>query len=227
MKSPSVERQDHPAIQQFLEFCRYRKIARRARVLAAAELKNRLFYLVEGSVEVLMAGEDGREIVLAYLHKGHFFGEMGLFDAQERQKVWVRARTDSEIADMSYERFEALVADEPELMFEVAAQLAKRLARVNARINDLAFVDLAGRVAHALLDLAAEPDAVQTPEGAEVFVSKAQLARVVGCTREAASRVVRDLQSRGLIKDMGKKILVRPSRNDGVGRRGPARSMTA
>jgi CRP/FNR family cyclic AMP-dependent transcriptional regulator len=154
--------------------------------------------------------------VLAYLNKGQFFGEMGLFYEQPTRSAWVRTRTESEIAEMTYPRFRQIASESPGLVFELATQLATRLDRTNRKLGDLAFVDVTGRVAHAIMDLCNEPDAMTHPDGMQIKVSRQELSRLVGCSREMAGRVLKVLEEQGLVSASGKTIVVygaRPNRN--------------
>jgi CRP/FNR family cyclic AMP-dependent transcriptional regulator len=156
---------DIPAINRFLSYCRVRTIPQKTVMIHAGDLPDVLYYIVDGSVEVMIEDEDGNEMVLAYLNKGQFFGEMGLFYEQPTRSAWVRTRTESEIAEMTYPRFRQIASESPGIVFELATQLASRLDRTNRKLGDLAFVDVTGRVAHAIMDLCKEPDAMTHPEG--------------------------------------------------------------
>ena len=101
---------DIPAINRFLSYCRVRTIPAKTVMIHAGDLPDVLYYIVDGSVEVMIEDEDGNEMVLAYLNKGQFFGEMGLFYEQPQRSAWVRTRTESEIAEME-DRKQALQAD--------------------------------------------------------------------------------------------------------------------
>ncbi|HLS81085.1 MAG TPA: helix-turn-helix domain-containing protein, partial [Steroidobacter sp.] len=96
----------------------------------------------------------------------------------------------------------------PGLVFELATQLATRLDRTNRKLGDLAFVDVTGRVAHAIMDLCSEPDAMTHPEGMQIKVSRQELSRLVGCSREMAGRVLKVLEDQGLLRATGKTIVV-------------------
>ena len=93
-------------------------------------------------------------------------------------------------------------------MFELATQLATRLDRTNRKLGDLAFVDVTGRVAHAIMDLCNEPDAMTHPDGMQIRITRQEIGRIVGCSREMAGRVLKDLEERGLIHVKGKTIVV-------------------
>ena len=101
---------------------------------------------------------------------------------------------------MTYPRFRQLAAESPGLVFELATQLATRLDRTNRKLGDLAFVDVTGRVAHAIMDLCGEPDAMTHPEGMQIKVSRQELSRLVGCSREMAGRVLKVLEDQRLLR---------------------------
>ena len=120
-----------PAINRFLNYCRVRTVPAKTVMIHAGDLPDVMYYIVSGSVEVMIDDEDGNEIVLAYLNKGQFFGEMGLFYGQPTRSAWVRTRAESKIAEMTYPRFRQIASESPGLIFELATQLAARLDRTN------------------------------------------------------------------------------------------------
>jgi CRP/FNR family cyclic AMP-dependent transcriptional regulator len=205
---------DVPAINRFLSSCRVRTIPGITVMTHAGDLPDVLYYIVDGSVEVMIEDEDGNEMVLAYLNKGQFFGEMGLFYEQPQRSAWVRTRSESEIAEMTYPRFRQIASESPGLIFELATQLATRLDRTNRKLGDLAFVDVTGRVAHAIMDLCREPDAMTHPDGMQIKVSRQELSRLVGCSREMAGRVLKVLEDQGLVRASGKTIVVFNARRE-------------
>ncbi|GIK35211.1 MAG: transcriptional regulator [Gammaproteobacteria bacterium] len=199
---------DIPAINRFLTYCRVRTVPGKTVMIHAGDLPDTLYYIIDGSVEVMIEDEDGNEMVLAYLNKGQFFGEMGLFNEQPSRSAWVRTRVSSEIAEMTYPRFRQIASESPGLVFELATQMATRLTRTNRKLSDLAFVDVTGRVAHAIRDLCNEPDAMTHPQGMQIKVSRQELSRLVGCSREMAGRVLKVLEDEGLVSASGKTIVV-------------------
>ncbi|TLY79777.1 MAG: cyclic nucleotide-binding domain-containing protein, partial [Gammaproteobacteria bacterium] len=116
-----------PAINRFLSYCRIRAVPSKTVVIHAGDLPDVLYYIISGSVEVMIEDEEGNEMVLAYLNRGQFFGEMGLFYEQPTRSAWVRTRNPCELAEMTYPRFRQIAAESPGLVFELATQLATRL----------------------------------------------------------------------------------------------------
>ncbi len=199
MQSPTQQRIDRTDLEQFLAQSRQRTYSAKATILAADEEPTTIHYLVSGSVEVVIETEDGKELVLAFLNEGHFFGEMGFFNEKSQRTAWVRARKDSVVAELGYEEFAEFSKTNASLIFELATQLSIRLSRTNNRVGNLAFLGVSGRVAKVLMELAEEPEAVDVEGGRRVKYTQPQLARIVGCSREMISRVLKLLQSEGLI----------------------------
>ncbi len=208
METTAKPLSDIPAINRFLSYCRIKTVPQKTVVIHAGDLPDVLYFIIDGSVEVMIEDEDGNEMVLAYLNKGEFFGEMGLFYEQPTRSAWVRTRTECEIAEMTYPRFRQIASESPGLIFELATQLASRLNRTNRKLGDLAFVDVTGRIAHAIMDLCREPDAMTHPDGMQIKVSRQELSRLVGCSREMAGRVLKVLEEQGLLTAKGKTIVV-------------------
>jgi CRP/FNR family cyclic AMP-dependent transcriptional regulator len=197
------------ALQVFLEQAHKRKYNKRALVIHAGEDASSIHYLVKGSVAVYIEDEHGREMIISYLNKGDFFGELGLFDEISRRSAWVRAKTDCEVAEMSYERFLSLCRDQQSLWFLLGNQLAVRLRATTQKVGDLAFLDVTGRVARVLLELAKQPDAMTHPDGMMVRITRQEIAQLVGCSREMSGRVLKDLEEKGLVEAEGKSLVIR------------------
>jgi CRP/FNR family cyclic AMP-dependent transcriptional regulator len=158
-------------------------------------------------VEVIHESEDG-EVKIAELGKTEFFGEMGLFGEQPNRSAWVRTRSECEVAEISYSRFRALAKEDPDILLELTAQLATRLRKTSRKVSNLAFLDVTGRVAHTLLELCKEPDAMTHPDGMQIRITRQEIGRIVGCSREMAGRVLKNMEEQGLIHVKGKTIVV-------------------
>src|SRR5258708_20862137 len=89
---------DLPAINRFLSYCRIRAVPSKTVVIHAGDLPDVLYYIISGSVEVMIEDDEGNEMVLAYLNRGQFFGEMGLFYGQPPRSPWVRTRNQPDLA---------------------------------------------------------------------------------------------------------------------------------
>lgn len=195
-------------LEWFVSHCHRRRYPAKSTLIYAGDKPDALYFIIEGSVTVLIEDQDGRELVLAYLNSGDFFGEMGLFESQESRTAWVRAKIECEIAEISYSKFHQLVSENPDILLKLAGQMAVRLRNTSRKVGDLAFLDVTGRVARALLDLTKEPDAMTHPDGMQIKVTRQELGRIVGCSREMVGRVLKVLEEQGHIHVKGKTMVV-------------------
>ncbi len=199
--------QVEPWLANFLSHTHRKHYSKSATIIHDGDQPETLFYIIEGSVSVMIEEDDGREIVLAYLNKGDFFGELGLFDETVRSALVV-ARSESEIAEINYANFRSLCKEDPEILWKLSAQMGDRLRKTNDKVRDLAFVDVTGRVARTLIELAKEPDSITHPDGMQLRITRQEIAKIVGCSREMAGRVLKELENNGLITAKGKTIVV-------------------
>jgi len=197
----------NPTIDRFLTHCHRRRYPAKTNIIYAGDKPETLYFIIKGSVTVLIEEEQGREMVLAYLNAGDFFGEMGLFSDAARS-AWVRTRTECELAEISYVHFRQLAQEDPEILFQLASQMAARLRNTSRKVSDLAFLDVTGRIAATLLELSKQPDAMTHPDGMQIRITRQELGRIVGCSREMAGRVLKNLEEQGLISVSGKTIVV-------------------
>ena len=208
MSQEPVKKFDIPVLDRFVTHCHIRHFQAKTPVVNAGDVSNSLFLVLDGSVAVVVEDEDGNEIVVAYLNRGEFFGEMGLFVDDPTRSAWVRTRTECQLAEIGYVRFKELAHNDPDLLFALSGQLAARLRRTTRKVRDLAFLDVTGRIARALLDLCTQPDAMTHPDGMQIRISRQEIGRIVGCSREMAGRVLKSLEEQGLITASGKTIVV-------------------
>lgn len=202
-----------PYLKPFLAHCHRRKYPARTEFIHPGDPADSLYYLIDGSVTVLMEDEEGREIILTYLNKGEFIGEMGLFMTQPERTVMVRSRTACELAEISYSRLEQLFQTElapfmKDILFALGKQQTERLISTNQKVGHLAFLDVTGRIAGTLLELCKQPDAMTHPDGMQIKITRQEIGRIVGCSREMAGRVLKNLEEQGLIDVHGKTIVV-------------------
>ncbi|HHX81866.1 MAG TPA: cAMP-activated global transcriptional regulator CRP [Pseudomonadaceae bacterium] len=195
-------------LDNFLSNAHRRKYPNKTTIIHEGDKCETLYYIISGSVSVILEDEDGKEAVITYLNPGDFFGEMGLFEVQESRSACVRTKTECEIAEMSYPNFNAYTRAHPEILFTIGSQMANRLRNTTKRVADLSFLDVTGRIASILLELSKQPDAMTHPMGMQIKVTRQELGRIVNCSREMAGRVLKDLEDQGLIEVHGKTIVV-------------------
>lgn len=195
------------AVARFLATARHRSVATHT-LLVTQSTPPRIGCVIAGTLEVLVEDVDGRELVLARLGSGDFFGELAFFDPDTPRNAWVRARGRAEIAEMSHAEFARLAAEDQGITLALAMQMAKRLARTNGKLRELAFLNVADRIMRTLRELCAQPDALSHPDGMQIRISRHDLGRMVGCSREMASRVIKDFAERGKLRALGRTLVV-------------------
>lgn len=194
-------------MDEFLSVAHKRRYPRSSTIIYAGEESDSIFYITKGSVTVIIEDENGKEIIVAYLNEGDFFGEMAMF-GEGRRTAWIKAKTECEVAELGYEKFAELSQRDTGMLFELATQLADRLGKTTKKVGDLAFLDVTGRVARTLLDLCNEPDAMTHPDGMQIKVTRQEIGRIVGCSREMVGRVLKTLEDQGLVSVKGKTMVV-------------------
>jgi CRP/FNR family cyclic AMP-dependent transcriptional regulator len=204
---------DAATMARFLDHCHRRRYPSRTDVFRPGAPANSLYYVVSGSLSVISEEADGRELILGYVNAGEFIGEMGLFFAADTRAVVVRTRAACELAEINYDRLlqlfaGPLAAECPRVLYAIGLQLSKRLLDTSRKASRLAFMDVSGRIVRTLHDLCQEPDALSHPQGTQIRVSRQELARIVGCSREMAGRVLKQLQEQGVLHARGKTIVV-------------------
>jgi len=134
-------------LDYFLSQCHRRRYPAKSTIIYAGDKSDSLFYIVKGSVTVIIEDDDGREMIMAYLNAGDFFGEMGLFDNMDSRSAWVKAKTECEVAEISYTKFREIAQQDPRVLYFIGEQMASRLRQTTRKVGDLAFLDVTGRVA--------------------------------------------------------------------------------
>jgi CRP/FNR family cyclic AMP-dependent transcriptional regulator len=196
-----------PIIERFLASCRSKRFEAKSRIIQQGDVADKLFYILKGSVRVLLQIHKSHELVLAYLNAGEFFGELGLFNQPAKRSASVYARTPCEIVCIEYEKLRSLPIY-PELVPAIASQTAMRLKKTNRKVGDLAFASVSRRIFRTLVDLCKEPDAMTHLHGTQIRITRQELGRIVGCSREMAGRTLKRFEKQHLISARGKTIVV-------------------
>jgi len=201
------------SLNRFLSCCHRRKFPNKTTIIRPGDLANTLYYIIEGSVTISYENDDGKELILAYLNAGDFIGEMGLFMKTEKREVLVRTREKTEVAEIGYLRLGQLFINElkedaAQILYAIGTQLTHRLLQTSRKVHRLAFLDVTGRIAITLLDLCKEPSALSHPDGTQIKISRQEISRIVGCSREMAGRVLKELEAQESIHVKGHTIVV-------------------
>jgi CRP/FNR family cyclic AMP-dependent transcriptional regulator len=173
-------------------------------VLTEGEMGDSLYMIQSGKVKVFIGDENGREIILKILSPGAFFGEMSMIDKQPRSAS-VRTIEASTFLVLTHNAFERSLEQAPRIANLVMRCLAERVREADRKIGTLALMDVYGRVASTLLELAVYNDG-KLMVGEKL--SQQDLANMVGASREMVNRILKDLSDRGFISIESKEITI-------------------
>jgi len=173
-------------------------------VMTEGTVGDSLFTISSGRVKVFIGDEDGREIILKILGPGDFFGEMSMIDSQPRSAS-VATLEPSVFKVLSHQAFAQCLERAPRIATLVMQALAKRLRDADRKISTLALMDVYGRVANTLLELAIDSNG-KLVVGEKL--SQQDIANMVGASREMVNRILKDLSDRGYITVESKMITI-------------------
>ena len=180
---------------------------RNSTVVAAGDPADALYIVISGRLKVVMSGNEGREAILAILNRGDFFGEMGLIDQAPRSATVVTLEA-CELLTITRTDFMKCLQNNFGLAMNVIRGLVGRLREADRKIGSLALMDVCGRVARLLMEMA------ETVDGQKVVtrkLPKQQIAKMIGATREMVTRVMKELETSGHIEVRAHGILLRDS----------------
>lgn len=168
-------------------------------IVEQGKKSNFLAILLTGRARVLTTDERGREVILATLHPGDYLGEMSLIDNQPHSAS-VRADIQTDVLLLGRSEFARCLPENNSMAYAVMRGLVQRLRQADRKIESLALMDVYGRVARVLTEAATE-----VAPGTWVIpgkVSRQDVAKMIGASREMVSRVLKDLEERGFIETL-------------------------
>ncbi len=172
------------------------------------DLGESLYIVLAGKVKLGRRSPDGRENLVAVMGPSDQFGELSLFDPGPRTAT-ATVVTDARLALLPKAALQAWVQDRPQIALQLLRVVARRLRRTNTMLADLIFVDVPGRVAKQLLQLAQRFGSV---EGAYLRVThdltQEELAQLVGASRETVNKALADFAARGWLRLEGKSVVI-------------------
>ncbi len=168
-----------------------------------------LFIVEEGAVRIYVPSAQGADLTLAILGPGDFFGDLSLLDGQPRSAS-ADAMQETRALILERSDFLDLMRSRPEAALAVMSVVSKRLRETDEMASDLAFLDVGGRLAKKLLELASS-HGVKRDDGTllDVTITQEQLANMIGVTRESVNRNLAQFRRNGLITSQGRRIILR------------------
>jgi len=205
MKDRSVEVLPQPLLDKVAAVATVRAFAKRAIIVSEGDETDSLYVLLSGKARVFVADDKGREVQLNQLGPGEYFGEITL-DGGPRSAS-VLALEDCRCAVVKRAEFNAFLEQHPELALHIVRKLARRVRDLTENVRSLALMDVYGRVARLLLELAEEKEGRLVV--GEALTHK-DIASRVGASREMISRIFSDLAEGGYVrKEDGQLVIAR------------------
>ena len=160
-----------------------------------------LFVVASGRIAIANRSSDGRESVMALMERGDLFGEMAFFDGRPRSAE-ARALEASSVLAIPYEPLRAIYEAKPELLWSVVEMLAIRLRVTDEQLADSVFLDVTGRTAKRLLELAGDADEFSLP------ITQEELAGMVGASRERVNKAIASFVRLGWIEQADRRYRI-------------------
>ncbi len=182
-----------------------RNVSRGSAIMHAGDPTDALYIVVSGRLKVMMGEADGKEVILGIIGPGEFFGEMGLIDDSPRSATVV-AIEPCELLSISKRVFKKCLVENVEVALAVLRVVVRRLRDADRKIGSLAMLDVYGRVARLLLDMSED---VNGQKVVTKRLTKQDIARMVGASREMVSKVMKDLEMSGYFEVRGTTIVLR------------------
>jgi len=192
---------DDGAIDRLVGAARQRQLQRGDVIFREGDEADSLFVVESGRIAIANKSIDGRESMVALMERGDLFGEMPLFDEQTRSAE-ARALEASDVISIPYEPLRALWEEQPQLLWKVVALLALRLRSMDEALADSVFLDVTGRTAKRLLELAGEADEFALP------ITQEELAGMVGASRERVNKSIASFIRLGWIEQHDRRYRI-------------------
>ena len=189
------------ALASVVEAATSRELRRGDVVFQEGALPEHLYVVEDGRIAIASKSIDGRESVFALMERGELFGEMGLLDGLGRSAE-ARALEPSRIAEVPYGPVRAAFEEDPQQLWGVVALLAGRLRAMDAALADSVFLDVTGRTAKRLLDMAGDADEFTIP------VTQEELAGMVGASRERVNKAIASFVRLGWIDQTDRRYTI-------------------
>src|SRR5512143_452458 len=194
---------ERDAFQEFAAITREKTYPKGSVILFEDDPGDSLFVVRQGRVKVVLVGEDGREVILGVLGVSEHFGELSLIDDRPRS-AHVIAMEDSHLLVLRREDFRKRVESSPAVAWSLLTELSRRLRRADEKIGGLVLLDVPGRIARLLLDLATEAGSSTIAKP----LTHQTIAQMIGASRETVSRAMKDFQDANWVTVERRRITI-------------------
>ncbi|QJC31459.1 cyclic nucleotide-binding domain-containing protein [Enterobacteriaceae endosymbiont of Macroplea mutica] len=201
---------DNSTLKGFLSFCKINEYPAKKILIHQGQIIKHLFYIIKGNVIVLLKNKAiNKEIILYYLYTGNFIGTLGIFNKKyQHSTTTIQLKTECVIASISYKKFFHVININNDIIIKIALQMADKLNYISTNFGNLVFLDVINRITIALWHLAKSPVAITHPDGMQIRITRQEIGKIVGCSRETVGRKLKILEQQNTISARGKTIIV-------------------
>ncbi len=186
----------------------YRDYGSGETIFAPESHPHSLYLLERGLARIYRLSEEGSETTFGYVAPGEVFGELAAFGDYPRESFATAVR-ESRVWKIPHDSFRQLLQSRPDIVIEITRQIGARLKRIESRVENLVFRDARARLAHILLELAEDFGDGESPGNViGVDLTQAELATLVGTTRQTVNANLRELEKAGVIGRMGRRLVL-------------------
>lgn len=181
-----------------------RQYPKKALIINEGDDTRSLYVILKGKVKIYLADKDGKEVILNTLTTGDYFGEMSLLDDGPRSASVITLEG-SQFAVLNKPAFIDCISDNPQISFKIMQELSSRLRALSGNIRSLALMDVYGRVARLLLELAVEQD------GQKIINEKLtqnDIAAHTGASAKMVGRIMQELKKGGYVRKEGQSLII-------------------
>jgi len=183
-ETPLFANVDQASLDELATSCSQRSLARGDVLFHQDDEPGALYIVVSGRIAIANRSFDGRESMVALMEDGDLFGEMPLLDHGDGRSADARALEPSELVEIPYEPVRELFTAQPDLLWGVVAMLSQRVRAMDNALADSVFLDVTGRTAKRLLEMAGDEDEFELP------LTQEELAGMVGASRERVNKSI-------------------------------------
>ncbi len=173
-------------------------------IINEGDTTNSLYVILSGKVKVFLSDAQGKEVTINLQGPGEYFGELSLLDEAPRSAS-IMTMEPSQFAIISKPDFDACLTHNPAIALKLIRELTSRIRQLTENVKNLALLDVYGRVARTLLDMAEERDGKLV---IDQRLTHQEIANMVGASREMVSRIMKDLTRGGYVSTEGKRITI-------------------
>lgn len=192
---------DHTVLRRIVEAARPVECERNFVLFEEDDEADEMFVVRSGRIAIGRRSLDGRESLVTLMETGDAFGEMPLFDDGKRSAS-ARALEKSVVMGIPYFVVRAALDEEPQLLWNVVALLAERIRATDSALADAVLLDVTGRTAKRLLELAGDQSEFQLP------ITQEELAGLVGASRERVNKAIAAFIRLGWIEQMDRRYRI-------------------